>query len=63
MHDGWTGIVVGVISSVTFIVTLSLHAVSGIAERAAETVRALKTAKAEIQRPATDGDDTSDKAR
>ncbi|WP_177164731.1 hypothetical protein [Streptomyces sp. 2112.3] len=42
----------------TFVVTYALHALSGLAERTATTVRALKSAKAEIQRPAKDDNDT-----
>ncbi|MEV6569470.1 hypothetical protein [Streptomyces kronopolitis] len=47
----------------TFVVTYALHAMSGVAERTARTVRALKTAKAEIQRPAKDDNDAGDNAQ
>ncbi|WP_169314088.1 hypothetical protein [Streptomyces piniterrae] len=47
----------------TFVVTYALHVMSGLAERTARTVRALKTAKAEIKRPAKDDNDTGNNAQ
>jgi hypothetical protein len=63
MHDGWTEVAIGVVGSVTLVVTYALHAMSGLAERTAKAVRALKAAKAEIQRPAKDGNHTGDDAQ